>query len=406
MVKAKSAIVIGAGIIGITSAYALAKQGWNVTILDAREGPALGASLGNGRQLSYSHTDALANPRLLTKLPSLALGADDTFRLSLKPDPALLKWLGQFLRNCTASRSRANTLANLALAEMSRRGMETLLQQHPIEFDQQSSGKLVLYRDEAEFGHAAKAMDLKVQQGSVQRAVDRDEALTIEPALGQCLEDLEGAIYSPEDRTGNCTLFASQLLKLAQREYGVNFLRNARVETLALNGNRARVQLANGDIFEASLAVVCAGHHSNRLLAPLGHSVPVQPMKGYSFTATKGESAPETSITDSKRRIVFTGIGDEILVAGIADLGNDCPKLDDHRMASMIQSARQCLPLAANYEAAGNFWTGHRPVTPNSLPITERITPSLAVNTGHGMLGWTLAMGSAAVLADSLGTPN
>jgi D-amino-acid dehydrogenase len=260
MTKAKSALVIGAGIIGITSAYALAKQGWNVTILDARDGPALGASFGNGRQLSYSHTDALANPKLLGKLPSLAMGSDDAFRLSLSPDPALLTWLVQFLRNCTATRFRDNTLAALALAEVSRRGMETLLERHPIEFEQQDAGKLVLYRNEAELAHASTAMQVKVEHGSMQRTVDRDEAIALEPALDQCADDLVGAIYSPNDQTGNCSLFAAQLLKHAQREYGVNFLRNARVTTLTTGEAEASVQLESGEVFHAAIAVVCAGH--------------------------------------------------------------------------------------------------------------------------------------------------
>ncbi|MDN3646286.1 FAD-dependent oxidoreductase [Pontixanthobacter aestiaquae] len=402
MAKGKNVVVIGAGIIGVTTAHALARTGWKVTMLDAREGPALGTSLGNGRQLSYSHTDALANPRLLAKIPALAMGLDDAFQLSLRPEPALLEWLARFVRNCTAARFRGNTLACLSVAQRSRRELDLFLSENPIDFQYSNPGKLVLFRSKTELAHAAQSMDLKVCNGTVQRAVGRDEALALEPALGQCGHELVGAIYSPADGVGNCSLFATQLVKHTQREYGLNYLRNALVTSISERTDGMQIELADGNIFQTPMAVICTGHESASLLRRLGHRIPVQPMKGYSFTAPRGPNPPTISITDSAHRLVFTDIGDQVLVAGIADLGDGSAKLDEKRIETVLNTARKAMPDAADYDAATSFWTGHRPVTPNSQPITKRLGRSLAVNTGHGMLGWTMAMGSAAILAEEL----
>lgn len=401
MGTAKDAIVVGAGVVGATSAYAMAKAGWKVRLVDSFPRPGMGASFGNGRQLSYSYTNALANPGIIPELLRLVLGLDDSFRLQMTPCVSNAQWLTSFLRNCTAKRYRQNTLNALQLAEKSRVEMLSLLSQDPIDFEQRKAGKLILFNDLTSFEKAKTMMLEKVASGSQQTAISPEEAFELEPAARQYL-GLVGAIYAPDDQTGDCALFAQQLTQLANRKYGVKFDGDRSVTSLAKQGKLTTVRFADGSEARADMVVVCSGHHANRLLQPMGYKLPVVPMKGYSFTAPKTALSPQVSITDAARRIVFTELGEKVLVAGLADLGSNGPDYAKERMDALFRAAKISLPDAADYDGASNFWAGHRPLTPDSLPITRRLSCSLAVNTGHGMLGWTLAMGSAAVLVEEL----
>ncbi len=395
------AIVVGGGVIGVTGAYALARDGWQVSVLDEACEPAMGASWGNGRQLSYSYTDALAQPGLLASLPRLALGLDDAFRMSMPLSVSAIGWLARFLRNCTSQRARRNTLDCLALALQSREELHALLARHDIDFAHKVAGKMVLYRDGLAFAKAQHSMAMKVAHGAELQVLAAEEIAHFEPALrGQ--QDLVGAIYAHGDETGDCSSFTRQLMAIATAEHGARFVGNTSVAAISRHGTGAVVQCTDGEELPADLVVVSAGFRSSALLRPLGHSLPIQPMKGYSFIAPAGPLAPEKSVTDAGRRIVFTNLGDEVLVAGLADLGNGSHQCDTGRMAQLLSAAQASLPDAALYEQAHSQWCGHRPVTPNSLPYTQMLKPWLAVNSGQGMLGWTLAMGSAARLAEAV----
>lgn len=399
MPTGKSAIIIGGGIIGVTGAYTLARDGWQVRVVDGLRDVGLGASFGNGRQLSYSHTDALASPSLLKQLPRLALGRDDAFHLRLKPDVHFARWVMRFLGQCTASRNRANTMAALNLAEQSRLAMEQLLERHPISFDHRAAGKLVLLRGEAEVRKAQAGVAAKRAQGVDQQLLSAREAFAIEPALANSPEPIDAAIYAPGDASGDCNAFTRELMQVLTREYGVTFHADHHVTKVEREGDVTSVAFEHGAPMQADWVVISSGHRSNALLAPLGLRLPIEPMKGYSFTAPLGNAAPVASVTDSKRRLVFTNLGDRMLVAGIAEMGRVDDTLDAGRLKTMIASARASLPEAADYSKASKGWTGMRPMTPNSLPITRVLAPGIAANTGHGMLGWTMAMGSAERLA-------
>ncbi len=399
MGRTRSALVVGGGIIGVTSAYALARDGWDVRILDRRMGVAEGASWGNGRQLSYSHTNALANPKLLGQIPKLLAGCDPAFRLSFRADRGFVQWLAQFLGNCTNTANRRNTLATLQLAEQSRQAMRALLSKHPIEFARKQAGKIVLLRNEAEIDSARASMRMKCEAGLQQQLLSPAEAFAVEPALKQGRGELLGALYAPNDETGDCHAFANELLAVVQQEYGVEFSGGCEARTISRGSDQTTVQLATGEELNADLVVATGGHSLNRLTRPLGHWMPIEPMKGYSFTAPLGNAAPLASVTDHKRRIVFTHLGDRMLVAGIAEMGRVDSQVDPARLQEMISAARKSLPEAAVYDQADYGWAGLRPMTPNSQPVTKMLEPGIAVNGGHGMLGWTLAMGSAERLA-------
>lgn len=395
MAKARSALVIGGGIIGTTSAFALAQDGWLVRIVDARQGIAEGASWGNGRQLSYSHTNALASTRMLAQIPRLLLGYDDAFRLKPKTDIGFARWVLEFLTNCTSTAYRRNTLETLQLAAQSRAAMARTLARYPIDFDHAQAGKLVLLHNETEMRSARWSMNMKREAGLNQELLTPTEACVVEPALEHSKEAFVGALYSPADATGDCHAFALGLFETGQREFGMQFRGQSGVKSVARHEGGLIATLEDGEELRSDLVVLANGHELNSLLRPLGHWLPVTPMKGYSFTAPLGNAAPRVSVTDQKRRIVFTNLGDRMLVAGIAELGRLNNGVDQARLGQIINAARMSLPEAAIYDAADSGWAGLRPMTPNSQPITRMLEPGIAVNAGHGMLGWTLAMGSA-----------
>ena len=400
-----TAIIVGAGVIGVTSAYALARRGWRVEIIDAGPCIAGGASKGNGRQLSYSHTAALASPRLISKLPGLALGLDPAFRLSLRPDAAFARWLVQFLSQCRRSAFVRNTVACSLLAGESRRAMDRLLEEHALSFRLRNAGKLVLLPDEKARRDAERTLRLTSQSGQRQSILSSAEAIELEPALDAFAGPLAGAIHSPEDQTADCAEFCTQLLGAITREYGVSFRKESEVVRIDSGHSESVVHLASGEAIPSELVVVAAGHEANRLLAPLGYHQPLAPMKGYSFTAPVGPSAPRISITENANRMVFTNLGDSMLVAGLAELGEASGEVDPVRLEAMKRRAQAIFPDALDYERSDDGWAGIRPMTPNSLPVIGRLSPSLAVNVGHGMLGWTLAMGSSQRLGRMIGSP-
>ncbi|MEP2180543.1 MAG: FAD-dependent oxidoreductase, partial [Marinomonas sp.] len=313
MARAKNVIVVGAGIVGAASAFALGKAGWKVRIIEEAKGPGLGASFGNGRQLSYSYTNALASPAILRELPRLACGKDDAFRMALPFTFSSMIWLTRFLRNCAAHRSTHNTLSALALAEKSRCEMESLLTQFPIDFEHKRAGKLTVFQTDKAFRVAQKLMQTKVSAGSNQKPLTAEEAIEVEPALAQYAK-LAGAIYAPGDSTGNCSLFAESLIDLACEKFGAEFHGGVRASSIEDYGKTAGLVCDDGAVYEADQLVVCAGHYSHRLLEPLGYRLPVVAMKGYSFTAPKSALAPKVSVTDSSTRIVLTDLGDRLLV--------------------------------------------------------------------------------------------
>ena len=398
-------IVIGAGVVGLATAYAAAKRGCSVLLLDRNAGPALGTSFANGAQLSYAYTDAMAGPATWAQLPEMAFGRNGPFRTRWSADPGFLRWGLAFLRQASSGGLHRNTLATLELALQSRTAMQALLQQHPIDFDHQVSGKLHLYPS-AEAMHGAAAMiALKRTSGVQQRLVDAAEARAIEPALAGA-PWLGGAVYSPEEEAGDPYRFSQGLLQVLQQHYGMQACFGFDTRSLRHADGRWQLQAGDGRSVEAARVVVCAGIDSAALLKPLRLRTPLMAIKGYSFTAPLGANAPRVSLTDTKRKLVFCRLGDRIRVAGLADLNDWNPAPEPARLATLIAQARASLPEAADYDHIESSWAGLRPVTPWSSPIIRNLGDGLACNIGHGMLGWTLAMGSGErALQQLLDTP-
>jgi len=387
--------VVGAGVVGVATAYALARRGCRVTLLDARPGPGEGASFANGAQLSYVYTDALANPALLRRMPGLVLGADPAFRIRLQPDWEQALWLARFLRQCTAPAFARNTLAGLALGLESRAALHALLARHPLDFAHAAPGKLHLHDSAAGFAAARALAEVKRRHGAVQEVLSPEEAQAVEPALADRPAGMVGAIFSPQEEVGDPHRFCAALVDVLRRDYGVETHFGAAVTAVGSRCSAARLTLAAGGNLAAAHILFCTAIVPR--LAPLRRRLAgrVATMKGYSFTAPPGGAAPRISITDVGRKIVFCRLGEEMRGAGLAQLGFRGTAVEPAAIGQLRDQARAALPRAASFGAAGKFWVGQRPMTPDSLPVIERIDARISVNLGHGMLGWTWAMGAA-----------
>lgn len=400
----RSAIVVGAGVVGMATAYALARRGVAVTVVDREDEPGRGASFANGAQLSYVYTEALANPALIRHMPALLLRLDPAFRFTPSFDPGQIGWLLAFLRNATTARFTANTLAGLQLGLESRAAMHAFLERHPLSFHHRQAGKLHVHEDAAAFAAATRMVELKRQHGAEQSVVNEAEARAMEPALAARPRAFVGAIVSPQEEVGDPFLFCAAMRDVLARDYGVTFRLGATVKAMAqdVGDGTARLTLDDGETLSAEHVVVCAGIAARALLGPLAVNSPLLGMKGYSFNAPPGEAAPLHSITDVARKLVFCQLGDSIRIAGRAELGGRGSDFSPSRMAALKAQAEQSLPGAADYRQASEGWAGIRPMSPNSLPDIRRIGPCLSINVGHGMLGWTFAMGSAERIAHAI----
>jgi D-amino-acid dehydrogenase len=391
----RSAIVIGAGVVGVATAYALARRGVAVTILEKADGPAQGASFANGAQLSYCYTEALASPALLRRIPVLALGLDPAFRLNPRLNVDSIGWLIRFMMNSTEGRFQANTLAGLALGLEARLAMQELLDRHHLDFDHETPGKMLIYENVDAFASSRKMIELKRKNGAVQEALSPAEAIALEPALLARKEGFVGAVYAAQEAVGDPRRFCEAMLPLLAKEYGVDIRLNTRVSNWKEGRKSVTLSTSAGEHLDAEQIVLCAGIEARLHLKRLGLGSALMAMKGYSFTAPRGETAPSMSITDVARKIVFCPLGGNIRVAGLAELGARNTEIDQRRLKSLTDAAAAALPKAADYAAVQGGWAGLRPMTANSLPIMRRTSPRVTINIGHGMLGWTYAMGSA-----------
>jgi D-amino-acid dehydrogenase len=394
------ALVIGAGVVGMATAYALARRGVAVTIVERADEPGRGASFANGAQLSYVYTDALGSPGLLRQLPALLMAADPAFRLTASADPDFLRWGLSFLRNCSSDRFDSNTLEGLRLGLESRLALHELLERHPIDFGHAAPGKLHLIEGKSGLRNARRLLKLKRRSGARQVMMSPPEAARLEPALAAAAPRLSGVVYSPQEEVGDPYLFCRGLLDRLKADYGVSVRFGTPVRRLDLANGRPAIELDGAERLSAPLIALCTGIDTPSLLRGTGIRAPIWPMKGYSITAPPGPDAPRVSITDVARKLVFCSLSGAIRVAGLADLGARDSTVHPHRLASLVGAARDSLPGAADYDNIRSSWSGLRPMTPSSLPIIRRERAGLLLNVGHGALGWTFAMGAAERAAD------
>ncbi|MDX0371830.1 FAD-dependent oxidoreductase [Sinorhizobium meliloti] len=395
-------LVLGAGVVGMATAYALARKGFKVTVVDAASGPAeAGASFGNGAQLSYFYTDAMASPTLVANLPKYMLGLDPAFRVRISLSPSFIAWGMRFLANSTQHAFERNTIDILKLALESRSAISEF--SGKMEFDYTRTGKLTLYSNNEGLEKARELTSLKNQFGAHQAVLTRDQALEREPALEGYGHEFAGAVWSPFDEAGDSRLFCRNLQELLERDYGVIFRFDSRICRLLTRANAMVGVKTEIDQIECTCAVICLGAWTATIAKTAGLRLPIWPVQGYSLTIPALASAPTASITDTARKTVFCRIGDKLRIAGLADLGDAQGGFREERFRALLQTAKGIFPRAGIYEGDVNAWTGLRPVTPDSRPIVGKTKiKGLFLNCGHGSLGWTLSMATANRLAESL----
>ena len=409
-------VVVGAGVVGLATAYYLARDGHDVTVTDRNDGVALETSFANGAQLSYSYVAPLAGPGVLPKIPPWLLRRDSPLRFYPAADPQQWRWLLEFVAACNRRQSELTTRRLLALAFDSRRRMHEFVATERPEFGYGRNGKLVVYSDVAGFDAARRLVDYQRSLGCAQSALTRDECLAREPALAVPGSDLgrrvAGGIDTPGEEVGDCYRFCVALARrLAAPDLKVTFALGTVTRSLASAGDRV-THLDSGDgNIEADAFVVAAGPESVALCRSVGLTLPVYPLKGYSLTLPVQGPAPGVSVTDFKRKVVYAPLaspaGQQLRVAGMADIAGWSREPDPVRVHQLLSEARSAFPLATDYAAplsAMQPWCGLRPATPQGTPVLGA-TPirNLFLNVGQGALGWTLALASGAVVADVIG---
>lgn len=393
--------VIGAGVVGVTSAYFLTRQGHEVTLIDARDHPAEVASYANGGQLSYSYVAPLAGPGVLPSVPGWLLRGDSPLRLRPRLDPHQWRWCLQFALACRASVAQKSTAQLQALAYLSRDVLHALLEQEPLDFGHVRNGKLIAYRDPAMLEKARRLVAYQATLGAEQRVLDAAGTVALEPALAGMGSSLAGAIYTPSEEAGDCRRFTEALYGRLQQMNNVRCRMSTEVRALRRNGGRIAAVQTDADEIGADAVVLATGVGTRALLRPLGGDVPLYPLKGYSLSVPlqpDEPGAPAISVTDYERRIVYARIGPILRIAAMVDIGSDDAEVDPDRIALLKRQVRESFP-ALDLESAIP-WAGLRPATPTGRPLIgrSRVAENLWLNVGQGALGFTLACGSAALL--------
>ncbi|MFC0402414.1 D-amino acid dehydrogenase [Paraburkholderia rhizosphaerae] len=395
-------LILGAGVIGLSSAYYLRRAGHHVTVVDRNAAVAHETSYGNGGQLSYSYVAPLAGPGVLSKLPGWLCRGDSPVRFRPSASLDQWRWCAEFVRACTQAQSDRTTRQLLALSFLSRTLMHQMVRDEPsLDFNYVRSGKLVLHRDAHAFDAATALLEFQRTLGCEQQAFDANACVKLEPSLEHLRDRLAGGIYTESEDTADCYRFCRSLEALLV-ERGVQFRLRTNIDALHRTADGRVVAQSGGKPLAADCIVLAAGAASPRLLKPLGIRAPIYPLKGYSLTIpTRATSiAPRLSVTDFSRKIVYARLGDRLRVAGMADLTGYSLTPDPRRLATLRKETAEMFPHAGDHSAAVE-WTGLRPTTPRGTPILGPTPyPNLWLNVGHGALGFTLATGSAQLLAD------
>ncbi|MEM1435305.1 MAG: FAD-dependent oxidoreductase [Pseudomonadota bacterium] len=389
--------VIGAGIAGTLTAHYLTARGLTVTVYEAAGQPASGASAANGAQLSYSFSDPLNDPTLLSRLPGIFFGRDRAFRIGRTPRPEFLGWGLRFLRHCTAAGQERSSRALLELSRRSAQLMPALLEQHMAPEHRHRTGKLVLLPDPAS-PELERRLAVKQELGFPVRLLDADETIAQEPSLTTWATRPAAAISCATDEAADAARFCRTLSEHLMQQQ-TRFAFGEAISALTPDARSGWRLTTTATTHHADAVVLCNGLGAKALLQPLGVRLPLLAMEGHSLTLPATAGSPRASLTAHAQRIVFSPFGKAVRIAGFADLNG--PGRQPERQRQLLAVARALAPHAADYETAEpQGWSGTRVMTPDSLPIVGQLpAPGLFSNLGHGMLGWTLGAACADAVA-------
>lgn len=399
-------LVLGAGVIGTTSAWFLRERGHDVTVIERQSAAAMETSFANGGQISVSHIEPWANPSAPMKILRWLGQPDAPLLFRPRMDAQQIRWALQFLIECLPWRTRRNMLQILAISKYSGETLRELRAQTHLSYDDLQRGILQIYTDREGFDDAASAAELVRGYGIAREVKTPGECVRIEPALAARREWIVGGTYTASDETGDARKFTQGLAALAA-ERGVVFRYGVTVESLAVVGDsvaglRAVDEHDRKEVISADAYVACLSSYTPKLLAPIGVKALVYPAKGYSATLPIVDTAlaPSVSMTDDAKKIVFTRLGDRLRVAGTAELSGYDLGLNTVRCEALTRRAKEWFGSAID-TARAQYWTGLRPATPSNVPLIGRTRlHNLFLNTGHGTLGWTMSAGSGKALAD------
>ncbi len=394
--------VLGAGVVGVTSAWYLACAGHEVTVIDRQHAAAMETSFANGGQISTSHAEPWANPGTPKQVLQWLGREDSPMLFRLRADPYQWAWGLAFLRECLPARSRANAAQIAAINRYSHAQLLALGAETGLQYEQQTRGILRIFEDRAALDQALAAAEPEKQHGIELRALTAAQCLELEPALAESTVPIAGGLHAPGDDSGDAYQFTQELALLAAAR-GVHFRYGSGIERIETEGGRvARVRLSGGAAIEADGYVVALGSYSPLLLRALGIHIPVYPLKGYSITVplAEGDVAPRISLSDVGHKLVMSRLGDRLRVAGTAELAGYDTAINEVRCRAIVRRTFALFPKAGR-QVEAQFWAGLRPATPGGVPCIGRTRyPNLFLNTGHGTLGWTMACGAGAAIAD------
>ncbi len=394
-------LVLGSGVIGTTTAYYLARAGYQVEVVDRQAGAALETSFGNAGEVSPGYSSPWAGPGVPVKAIKWMMMTHSPLVIWPLLDPAMWRWGAAMLANCTERAYAINKSRMVPIAEYSRDCLKALRAETGIAYDDRALGTLQLFRTQAQLDGTAKDIQILEDYKVPYELLDRDGFVKVEPALALTKEKFVGALRLPGDETGDCFKFSNRLAEMAQG-LGASFRWGVHIQGLELQGGRIDGVRTDAGVMRADRYVLALGSHSPQLLQPAGIRIPVYPVKGYSITVpiTDAKFAPESTIMDETHKVAVTRLGDRIRVGGTAELAGYSLALREARRATLNHVATDLFPKGGDVSKA-SFWCGLRPMTPDGTPIVGP-TPyaNLLLATGHGTLGWTMAAGTGRVIAD------
>ena len=394
-------LVLGSGVIGVSSAYQLALAGHEVTVVDRQPAAALETSYGNAGEVSPGYSAPWAGPGVPIKAIKWLLMQHRPLVIRPNIDLNLLRWGVAMLRNCTSARYELNKSRMVRLAEYSRDCLKALRSETGIRYDERMQGTLQLFRTQAQLDGTAADIAILQRYGVAFELLDRDGCIRHEPALAAVRDKFVGGLLLPGDETGDCFKFTQNLAALAKQR-GVTFRHGVEIKSLVGRSDEISGVIINDTMLTADAYLVALGSYSPLLLAPLGIRIPVYPVKGYSITVpiTDAAGAPESTVMDETHKVAVTRLGERIRVGGTAELAGYTLQLHDTRRRTLEHVVTDLFPAGGDVKKA-EFWCGLRPMTPDGTPVigaTRRRRLYLA--TGHGTLGWTMAAGTGRVMAD------
>lgn len=393
-------LIAGSGIIGVSSAYFLAKEGHDVTVIDRQAAAALETSHANAGQLSYGMSSPWAAPGVPFKAMKWIVSDYAPLIINPKLGWQTLKFLWRLLRNCTSRNYAINKSRMVRISNYSKQAIAELTKEHSFDFELRNHGLLQVFRTEAQLKGCEKDIKILDDFGVKYELLNAEQCIAAEPGLRHVKDQIKGGLRYLEDQSANCFMFANHLVEECKK-MGVTFEYGVTINSIKNQSNMIKGIETSQGVYTADKYIIALGSFSTQLLKPLGVHLPIYPVKGYSITlpVNTDEDAPQGTLMDESYKVAITRLGDKIRVAGIAELTNFDGSLTEKGRNTTQFVVQSLFPKAAKQTDNINYWTGFRPMTPDGTPIIgETGYSNMLLNTGHGTLGWTMALGSAKLI--------